>query len=312
MNKFLISGSSGFVGKNLINYLKNNMTCELFGLNTKCNVQHNLNKNFVWNELSSLKNMDVYIHLAGKAHDLKKTSSSEEYYKVNTDLTKSFFDTFIKSKAETFIYLSSVKAVADSVDGELKENHAPKPITDYGKSKLLAEEYIQSKGNLYDKRVYILRPCMIHGPGNKGNLNLLFKLIYKGVPWPLGCFNNKRSFCSIDNLLFVINELINNRNIPSGIYNISDDQPLSTNEIISLINKTQNKKSSIWNVPKSIIYLLARVGDKIKLPLNSENLKKLTESYLVSNNKLKDSLGKTFPVKSKDGMIKTFESFNVN
>jgi len=151
---------------------------------------------------------------------------------------------------------------------------------------------------------------MIHGPGNKGNLNHLFTLVSKGIPWPLGSFNNKRSFCSIDNLLFVINELITSKNISSGVYNIADDQPLSTNEIISLIYEIKNKQPLILNVPKRIIYLLAKVGDKIKLPLNSEKLKKLTESYLVSNKKLLDSLGKPLPVKSMDGFIKTFKSFN--
>ena len=153
---------------------------------------------------------------------------------------------------------------------------------------------------------------MIHGPGNKGNLNLLFKFISKGIPWPLGSFKNKRSFCSIDNLLFVINELINNENIPSGLYNIADDQPLSTNEIILLINKTQNKKPVIWNVSKSIIYLLAKVGDKFKLTLDSEKLNKLTEPYLVSNKKLINSLEKPLPIKSKEGMVKTLKSLKFN
>ena len=83
------------------------------------------------------------------------------------------FDQFLKSDCETFIYMSSVKAVVDQADGILTENVKPNPITVYGKSKLAAEEYILSRKNLKNKRVYILRPCMIHGPNNKGNLNLL-------------------------------------------------------------------------------------------------------------------------------------------
>ena len=290
-----ITGSTGFVGSNFISFIQNKAKIRCY----------NKKSNLIINE-------NIVIHLAGKAHDLRNALNVQEYYNVNTDLTKKVFDSFLSSKAKVFITLSSVKAVADSVEGILTENCTPNPKTHYGKSKLLAEQYILSKHLPKDKRVYLLRPCMIHGPGNKGNLNLLFKLVSKGIPWPLGSFNNKRSFCSINNLLFVINELINNKNIPSGVYNVADDQSLSTNEIISLINKTQNKKPIIWNVSKSIIYLLAKVGDKINLPLNSEKLKKLTESYLVSNKKLIDSLGKTFPEKSEDGMIKTFESFKLN
>jgi nucleoside-diphosphate-sugar epimerase len=284
-----LTGSTGFVGINLIKFFRKKTSIYTYERNSEI----------------LIKDKSV-IHLAGKAHDIKKTLSVKEYYEVNTELTKKVFDAFIKSESKVFIFLSSVKAVADTVEGELDENHIANPITHYGKSKLLAEKYIQSIKIPTHKRVYILRPCIIHGPGNKGNLNLLFKLVSKGFPWPLGSFNNKRSFCSIDNLLFVINELIINKNISSGVYNIADDQPLSTNEIISLIYKTKNKKPLIWNVSKRLIYLLAKVGDKIKLPLNSEKLKKLTESYLVSNKKLIDSLGKPLPVKSVDGLMKTF------
>ena len=64
---------------------------------------------------------------------------------------------------------------------------------------------------------------MIHGPGNKGNLNLLYSFVKKGIPYPFGRYENKRSFVSIDNLCFVIKELIENKNITSGVYNISDE-----------------------------------------------------------------------------------------
>ena len=118
--------------------------------------------------------------------------------------------------------MSSVKAVADEVVGVLDESVIPSPVTAYGKSKLAAEKYLLSQKPSKGKRVYILRPCMIHGPGNKGNLNLLYNFVKKGIPYPFGSFENKRSFVSIDNLCFVIKELIENKNITSGVYNISD------------------------------------------------------------------------------------------
>ena len=194
-----------------------------------------------------------------------------------------------------------MKAVADEVDTELTEECSPSPITPYGKSKLLAEQYIASKPIPEGKRVYILRPCMIHGPGNKGNLNLLYSLVSKGLPWPLGLFKNSRSYLSIDNLCFIIKELIEREDIPSGVYNVADDIPLSTNEVIKMIAKSKGKKSRILNLSKNLINVLARVGDLLKLPLNSERLHKLTESYVVSNAKIKFVLGKPLPVSSKDG-----------
>ena len=153
---------------------------------------------------------------------------------------------------------------------------------------------------------------MIHGPGNKGNLNLLFKIVSKGLPWPLGAFENKRSFCSIDNLCFIIEELIENKQIPTGIYNIADDVPLSTNELIKLISDSQGKKSLIWNVPKVLIKILSKFGDLLRLPLSTERLNKLTETYIVSNNKIKQAIKKPLPISAKYGLIKTFNSFYSN
>jgi nucleoside-diphosphate-sugar epimerase len=290
-----ITGSSGFVGKSfLINFSDE--------------------KPIQWKRGNEI-NIDsalVVIHLAGKAHDLKNISNADEYYKINTELSKKVFDAFLDSDSKVFITLSSVKAVADEVEGELTEQHHPNPITHYGKSKLLAEQYILSKEIPEGKRVYILRPCMIHGPGNKGNLNLLYKLVSKGISWPLGAFDNKRSFCSIDNLMFIIKELIERADIPSGVYNVADDEALSTNDVISILAESQNRKANICKVYKELIQSLAKLGDVLRLPLTTERLQKLTESYVVSNQKIKTVIGKSLPVSSKEGLLKTFNSFQIN
>lgn len=238
-------------------------------------------------------------------------SDPDEYYVVNTVLTQRIFDAFLTSRAEVFIFLSSVKASADTVAGVLLENAPPRPSTHYGKSKLQAEEYICSKQLPAGKRLYILRPGMIHGPGNKGNLNLLFKVAIKGIPWPLGAFENKRSFCSIDNLLFVLTELLERKDIPSGIYQVVDNTPLSTNQIMILMNRALGKKNKLLKIPKAVIKATAGIGDILHLPLNSERLKKLTESYVVSNQKLIHALGKPLPVHAEEGMLHTLQSFVV-
>jgi nucleoside-diphosphate-sugar epimerase len=296
LKSIFITGSSGFVGT----YLKKSY-----------------HKKYNFTEFnrsqSSIEILeDTVVHLAGKAHDLRKVSSEIDYYQINTELTKTIFNAFLKSTANVFIMLSSVKATADQIDSILTEDHISNPITHYGKSKLLAEQYILSKSISDDKRVYILRPCMIHGPGNKGNLNLLFNIVSKGFPWPLGAFENKRSFCSIDNLCFIINELINNKQIPSGIYNVADDKPLATNYLIKLIAQSQEKKFRIWNIPQYIIKLISKMGDVLKLPLNTERLNKLTETYIVSNKKIITAINKQLPLSAEDGLIKTFNSFNIH
>jgi nucleoside-diphosphate-sugar epimerase len=288
-----LTGSSGFVGASFLN----------FWTRDKVRVSSR-------GEESNIDGDLVVIHLAGKAHDLKSTSESQEYYDVNTQLTKNVYDSFLASEAKVFITLSSVKAVADQAEGEVSEQHFPNPVTHYGKSKLLAEQYIFSKEIPEGKRVYVLRPCMIHGPGNKGNLNLLYKLVSKNIPWPLGAFENKRSFCSIDNLLFIIKELTERHDIPSGIYNVADDEPLSTNDLIWLIAQSQNRDPKVWNFSAKFIEGLTSIGDILHLPLNTERLHKLTSSYVVSNAKIKAAIGKPLPVSSREGLLKTFKSFN--
>jgi nucleoside-diphosphate-sugar epimerase len=295
MTSIFITGSSGFVGLNLIEYLRSFFIFIKYEREAPIDI-----------------NQDIVIHLAGKAHDIKKTSNSDEYYQVNTELTKKIFDAFLASNAKVFIILSSVKAVADEVEGVLTEESIPNPITHYGKSKLLADQYILSKQIPEGKRIYILRPCMIYGPGNKGNLSLLYKLVSKGIPWPLGIFDNKRSFCSIDNLIFIIKELIDRDDIPSGVYNVADDEALSTNEVISLIAKSQNRRPKIWFLSKALIKSFANFGNFFRLPLTTERLQKLTESYVVSNKKIKFAIGKNLLVSSKDGLLKTFKYFNSN
>lgn len=311
--KILITGINGFVGTNFTNnWYKNH---KIFGLDIHQPDKEGVEHTFGWDELGKVPPVDAIVHLAGKAHDTKNRSEAQVYFDVNTGLTQKIFDYFLQSEVRTFIFFSSVKAAADSVPGDLlTEEVIPAPVGPYGESKIRAEEYITRAKNqdprAKTKNIYILRPCMIHGPENKGNLNLLYSFVKKGIPWPLGAYENLRSFCSIDNILYVVEQLIAKENIESGIYNVCDDEPLSTNELISLISESVGEKSHILKLPKGIMNAAASVGETLHLPLNKERLRKLTENYVVSNAKIKRALGiEKMPVSAKDGMRKTLDSF---
>lgn len=296
--KVKITGATGFVGKNLTQYLTNKSD-KVVSLSLR-NIDYQLDNT-----------ADAIIHLAGKAHDTKNTSEESDYYQINTELTKVLFDKFLQSDIKDFIFFSSVKAAADSVEGTLTEDSKANPQTAYGKSKLKAETYLLSKQLPSNKRLIIIRPCMIHGEGNKGNLNLLYKVIKFGIPWVLADYDNRRSFISIDNLNYVVYEILNHPEIPSGIYNTADDKPMSTNALITLIAESINKKPRLLKIPKFVINQMAKIGDKAHLPLNTERLQKLTESYVVSNQKIKQSLGiDTLPFTVEQGLTKTIKSFD--
>lgn len=305
----LITGVHGFVGSNLVLSLKEGNT--IYGLDIIAPEKEGVAKTYSWDDLDAgqVPEVDAIIHLAGKAHDTKNQAAAEVYFKVNTDLTKKIFDYFVHSKAQKFVFFSTAKAAADKVDGVLTEEVVPAPVGPYGESKIAAEKYILGHQGLTDKQIYIFRPCMIHGPGNKGNLNLLYNVVRKGIPWPLGAFENRRTFTSIENICFAVNGVLT-KDVPSGIYNMGDDEALSTNELIEEICKSLGKKASIWRLPMGLMIGVAKVGGWLHMPLNPERLRKLTENYVSSNAKIKAALGvERMPVDAREGLRTTLVSF---
>ena len=345
--RILITGVHGFVGTNLVEALKKEHT--IYGLDIISPQKEGIRYTFSWDDLEKetmIPEVDAIIHLAGKAHDTKNKSAADVYFKVNTGLTQKIFDYFLThDNIKKFVFFSTAKAAADKVDGVLTEDVVPAPVGPYGESKIAAEKYILEKfkdyslklkdssevdgekveisnfthttdykqstinSKLSSKDVYIFRPCMIHGPGNKGNLNLLYNMVRKGIPWPLGAFENRRTFTSVENVCFAVNGVLI-KNVPSGIYNMGDDEALSTNELIEEICKSLGKKAHIWKLPKGFMNGVAKIGDWLHLPLNSLRMQKLTENYISSNAKIKAALGvEKMPVDAREGLKVTLDSF---
>ena len=307
----LITGCHGFVVQNIVPYLE-----------AKGHTVYGLGRTgtYTWTDLTddSLPQVDAIIHLAGKAHDTKNQTEADVYFKVNRDLTLKVFAYFMGHQdIKKFIFFSSVKAAADKVPGQiLTEDITPTPKGPYGESKAAAEKQLNdiwqtaSSSQTEGRQVYILRPCMMHGPGNKGNLNLLYKVVSKGFPWPLGAFENQRSFCSIQNVCFVVDQLLE-QNIGSGVYNLADDEALSTNMLVEIIGDCLGQKVRIWKFGRSGMTFLAKVGDKLHLPLTTERLAKLTENYIVDNSKIKRVLNiDKMPLSAREGLFYTIRSFN--
>lgn len=123
-------------------------------------------------------------------------------------------------------------------------------------------------------------------------------------------FENRRTFTSIDNLFFVISGLLDII-IHSGIYNMGDDEALSTNELIQVICESLGKKAHIWKLlPKGLMTGVVRVGGWLHLPLDPERLRKMTEDYISSNAKIKKALGvERLPVEAREGVMRTLEAF---
>lgn len=224
----IVLGNSGFIGCSILNMLSSTKGISLRDLNWQM----------------SLNDSEFIINVVGKAHDHKGTATEADYYHVNVDLVKDVFEAFKQSSAKLLIHISSLAALEEfESDIPLLEQDICNPVSWYGKSKRAAEMWLLGQDLPDNKKLIILRPPMVHGPGDKGNLGLLYKLISKGIPYPLSAFNNKRSFISIENFCFFINQIIQNHDkLKSGIYHIADNQPISTKEIIEIIKKKLVKK----------------------------------------------------------------------
>ena len=283
--KFLITGAYGFVGTNLCKYLaEKGHECLALDIPAAKRDDVPYVSFYTWDELDKLPVVDAVVHLAGKAHDLKKVASEQSYFDINVGLTEKIF---AAAKTTRFIYFSSSKADANG--------------NAYGRSKLAAEQFLNG-------RAIVLRPAMIHGPGNKGNLNLLWGIARRGLPWPLAAFENKRSFTSIANICAAVEALCERGE--NGIYPIADDEMLSTNRLIELIAETCGKRAKLWRVPKGVMRMVAKLGDVLHLPLNTERIVKLTEDSFVNNSHLKSQLGwKLMPIRAEEGLRRTLRSF---
>lgn len=293
----IISGASGFIGLNLLRFFKNAKGISL--------------RTSGWN--TDLGNATTFINLIGKAHDHDGNATEKDYFDVNVELTKQIFKAFVASSATLFIHISSLAAVEEFESFKpLEEEDFCRPSTWYGKSKREAEIWLMNQKLSDGKKIIIIRPPMVHGLGDKGNLGLLYNFISKGIPYPLTSYDNKRSFISIENFNFFIREIISKQHLlPSDIYHICDDECVSTNEIIEIIKKVTGRNTLNLSVPKSIINYIAKIGDFLPLPLNSKRLKKMTSNLLVSNKKIKLILGiEKLPLTAREGLEITIKSFN--
>ena len=286
--RVLFSGAYGFVGTNLSQYLVS-QGHECVALDIAKGSVTAYSEFYTWDDLGKIDwtSIDAVVHLAGKAHDTKNVAKPQTYFDINVGLTQKLF-TACCDKVKTFVYFSSIKAV----DGD----------TPYAQSKREAEKWLNG-------RAVVLEPAMIHGPGNKGNLNLLFAVVKHGIPWPLAAFENRRSFTSIGNICAVVEELCK-RVARKGIYPMCDDEPVSTNRLIELIAESRGKSARLWRLPKGLMRFAAKVGDIFHLPLNTERLSKLTEDSVVDNSKIKVAIGwDGMPIRAEEGLRNTLKSF---
>jgi nucleoside-diphosphate-sugar epimerase len=280
-----LTGASGFIGLNIRQLIKAEFVSSKISLANTFTITE-----------------EIFIHLAGIAHNIDGEKRSNDYYSINTDLTKKAFDAFLLSNANKFILLSSVKSIRNESDSIITEDTIEAPSTAYGKSKLEADNYILSQNLPQGKFIYILRPALVTGPGVKGNMLKLFNLSKHPIRYFFCSIHNKRSYCNIFNLAYVIEQIINRNDIPSGIYLLSDNETISTSTIISELssNKLDHNYLSVFFT--YLFRLLLSIDKLMGYTSFFRSLRTLTSNYVISNAKITKALGQSLPFSALDGI----------
>lgn len=308
MGKILVTGSTGFVGRSLVPALvklghevRIAVTKRLDNPLVEQVVINPIEHQFDWSE--ALNGIDVVIHLAARVHVMKDNAENplEEYMKVNSIPTKVLAEQAVQHQVKRFIYISSIKVNGEFThpDNPFTEDSEEAPMDAYGRSKLIAENYLLflSQQGLLD--VVIIRPPLVYGPDVKANFLSMLKLVKRGFPLPFAKIRNKRSFVYIDNLVSAICTVVDHPNATNQTYLVADDEALSIGQLLSAIGHGMDVKIKLIPITKSWLEFAFKCVGLGKLNT------RLLESLEVNNQKIKDHLNWTPPVNTVDGLIKT-------
>lgn len=236
--------------------------------------------------------IDIVVHLAALVHQMEG-ASEEAYFHVNTRMTLELAKKAKEAGVKQFIFMSTVKVYGEENKTPYTENSPCNPQDDYGKSKLAAEEALKA---IEDENfiVSIIRTPVVYGPGVKGNIKSLIKLIQKIPVLPFGAIKNQRSMVYVGNVCAMINAIIEQKK--SGIFLASDDKNTSTTELIQTIATAMNRKIVLLNIPgfKPLLQVLKPVF-----------YQRLYGNLIIDNTLTKNTLSFQNPYSFEEGIKQT-------
>jgi len=318
LKRVLVTGASGFIGHNLVLALIERgidvvALSRTPGNRPQSRVEHRTAD--VTDGLSmrgTMDDCDTVIHLAGLAHKIAYSLSDADFDRVNVDGTQNVLEEAARSGVVRFIFLSSAGVGGSFSTRPLTEDEVPKPGEAYARSKVRAEQVVRSNVKNDHLWTAILRPPMVYGPGDPGNLPRLASVIRKGVPLPFGAVSNARSVVFVGNLVHAIMLLIEREPGNGDIFYVADDTPISTADLAREIGSALGTPARIISVPKQVLTSLARAGDFIarvrRFPFTSRELNKLTGTLVVDDSKLRRASGYKPRVTTSAGIRETFSS----
>jgi nucleoside-diphosphate-sugar epimerase len=328
-SKILITGAAGFVGQHLAPVLVAHGVRIRGTTRRISNVNHEI-ESIEWVSVGeigpktdwkeTLHGVDTVIHLAALAHqtDPRHQPNEAEFMAVNADGTRRLAEAALRSGGvRRFVFVSSIGSVAESSENLVDENTPARPVSPYGRSKLAGEQAVKE---VFDGSVMewcVLRPVLVYGPGNPGNMARLLRLVKSQVPLPLDGIKNRRSFVFVGNLVDAIECAAFTPGLSGRVFHVADDEAVSTPDLIREIGIAAGQRVRLWPAPRWSLGLAARGGDLaarlgVRTGLDTYSLRRLESSLTVSIEALKTASGWRPRVSLADGLRATLKADDIS
>jgi nucleoside-diphosphate-sugar epimerase len=312
----LVTGGTGFIGRQLIKALVAQQWSVRIAL--RQTIREDLPMEIdqvVVGEISgstnwqtALDGIHTVIHLAGRAHVLKDdpNTAAAKFHQINVEGTANLARQCDQFGVKQFIFVSSIGAMGTTCDQRLTELSSCQPDTAYGQSKLLAETAIAELTQRSQMQHTIIRPPLVYGPKNPGNMERLLKLIDRGLPLPLGSVRNQRSFIYVENLVDAIITCLDHPGALGQTFLVSDSEALSTPDLIRILATALGKSPHLFACPPALLRLIGRLSGR------SDMINRLIGSLAIDNRKIRNSLGWQPPSTATQGLQATADWYIKN
>lgn len=317
MNRVLITGANGFVGRHLCQALLETGwavrgACRQKGgliAGVEPVIIDEIGPETDWRK--ALKDVRHVVHLAAKVHEMDNTGrDGDSYERVNAEGTRALAEAAVKQGIKRIILASSIKAMAEETPRNLPltEKSGFQPGDAYGRSKLEAERCLARACVGSDTKWLILRLPLVYGPGVKANMLRLMHLVDKEIPLPFGLIRNQRSFISIENLTDLVIKGLTHPDAENEFFLVSDNRDLATPELIQLIARAMGRRTVLLPMPVFMLRLLGKLGDAAakvtgrRTGLSSSTIARLTGSLAVDPSHCMETLGWQPPLTVEKGI----------
>ena len=270
MSNLLITGANGFIGRALISklvlevnyFVRASIRKKIIQFPSQIEVLENMDASSNTNWTDALRDIDVVVHLFARVHvmDDKVADPLLEFRKINVNATIALAKAAAKLGIKRFVFLSSVKVNGESTFHKpFSEFDLPHPQDTYAISKWEAEEALRKISKDTGMEVVIIRSPLVYGPNVKANFLKMMQYIKRGIPLPLGAIQNKRSLIGIDNLVDFIVTTISHPKAAHQTFLISDDEDISTTDLLRRIGKYIGKPARLIPLNPKILFFLFNI-----------------------------------------------------